>query len=764
MFALLLAQVLFFYTDAVPANSGWVSESGISALQADSNTLKLSGTKTATSKWDYAVLTPLSPLQPRATYRLEGWMKVEYLSNPEYPPAFKISAIGKTGWVTDYITFPYAMLAKNTWQKLWAEFTVYDNRINGGFISVDTGGTNQSLTATIYLKAVTLTQLRCAITFPQSAYVPDNKLQDVFWPFKKSDVIGFTPSTVNNYRDYGVTFVSWGGYPQPDASSVAAYCKNIADALKVGTKIGAKIEIRTSFGSFINRYSDAEISEAQTKDLAGQPFIVPDAAGVKTRGYPAYWFSINNPPFRDFLKGNAERAMQCKPHGLMVDDVLGDAHTVLYRDGEYSTNGVTGFRNYMKSNFTSAQLLQNGISNIDMFDIKEYHQIYSGVSKENRPFRKELIDFQLKAAADTFREIKSNALAKLGHRIPVSGNIDPASQDAGRLFMDVDYFSFECSMNAKFGNPNNGISLFSYKMADTLKRPAVVMGSGGDHAFIQDNNLPGMIRCWVAEAYAFGNYFMAPYRLWAYSPSKGSYTYQPRSRAELSPVYKFIKNHAYLFDDYQVVASTALVLGYIGYVQSKENKENIVSLAKNLADQSIPFDIIIAGDNVLGLRLSAPHLTQYDNLIVPDGSILSTEDSAVLQKMKDNGKAIVNNIDKLDKSSQIVIKGVSLIRATLRAKKGDTAKTAVVHLLNGDYNVNTDTCNSKQNFVIIIPKKLLKNSTVQHVKYIRPPSWESRALSVTNEYPDVVLDFSSTVDSIEVTIPLLDVWGILVLS
>lgn len=740
-------------TKSIPPQ--WKPANGINLTKTDSDVLKFAG-KQANSNWNYATRElSLQNLQPGAIYRLEGWMKVELLSESNYPPAFKIvSGDSKGKWIKDHVTFRYGMGRVGTWQKLWVDF-IADRGVVGGSIAIDKG-TSQSIAVTLYIRDVSLSKISDSIIFSKNTYVSDFKFYDVFWPFKKSDVIAYSSGTIENYKDYGVSFVPWGGYPRPDALSIEKFCKKIDDAQKVGTKIGAKIGTRTDFAGFIIGYSEDAVLSAQTKDLTGKAFIVPDSPNLTVKGHPAYWFSTNNTTFQAYLKNNAERAIRCKPYGLMMDDPLGDAAIVLWHDGEYSNNSIHGFRNYLMSNFTAAQLEQNGISDIVTFDIKEYHQAYSQLSKENRPLRKELVDFQLKSSSEMFKDVTSYALGKLGQRVPVGGNIDPTAPYSGYLLINVDYYSFECAMNAKSGNPNNGRSLFSYKIADALQRPAVIMGSGEDHAFVQDNNLPGMIRAWVAEAYAFGNYFSAPYYLWAYKNGV-SYSYQPRSSQEFAPLYQFIKNHGSLFDDYSTVSKTALVLAYKNYAQYQTQ---IVSLTKKLADESIPFDVVIAGDDVLGLHLSVSQLKKYDNLIVPDYGLLSVDDITVIN---DSGKTIVNNVDYLDISSQLKIKGATGIRATLRAVKNDNTKPVVVHLLNGDYDVITDTCSGKHKFVVSIPKILLKN-IVTKVKYVRPPSWSTRALSVTRNYPDAELVFTSTDDTIEISVPLLDVWGILVLS
>ncbi len=51
--------------------------------------------------------------------------------------------------------------------------------------------------------------------------VPDGGL------FRHSDVIAFTRGSLDDYRTYHVNFVSWGGYPAPDAKSIDAFRQGI---------------------------------------------------------------------------------------------------------------------------------------------------------------------------------------------------------------------------------------------------------------------------------------------------------------------------------------------------------------------------------------------------------------------------------------------------------------------------------------------------------------------------------------------------------
>ena len=745
-----------YRTEALSFITQWAPVVGVTLTRVSSTDVKLSGSL-APNGWVYAT-APLgvSKFECGATYRLEGWMKVESLSDKNSIMNLKLVALDRTGrWVDDYRTFAYALSDKNDWQKLWVEI-VADDRFDHGYIAID-GGTSRSVTAAVYVREVVVTKVSPRLSYAPDTYVTHDKLNDVFWPYKKSDVIAFTTSNLRDYTDFGVDFVSWGGHPEPTSTSVNAFCGKVNNALKAGTKIAAKIGIRSDFAGFINLHSDKAIAEAQCKDLFGRPFVVPDSPSVRVRGYPAYWFSVNSVLFRKYLKDNAERAMLCHPQGLTIDDPMGDAGVVISGNGEYSYNGVIGFRNYMKSNFSTSQLFQKGISDIEAFDIKAFHQLYANVGREYRPFRKELIDFQLSESASAFREIRSVALRRLNRRVPVGANLDPAYQYGGRLLTEVDYFSFECDMNASTGKPYNGRSLLSYKMADALKRPAVLMGSGSDHAYIKHRNLPGMIRAWVAEAYAFGNYFVAPYHLWAYSETVGPHSYKPRSNEELAPMYQFVKNNRHLFDNYHAIARTALVVSYAAYT---ENRADILRSVMSLARENIPFEIVIAGDNILGIHLSRSQLARYDNFVLPPGSMLSIEDAAVLAETQ---KLIVSDPVSLDRASKIKIRGTAGIRANLTGARTNNTKPIVVHILNEDYDVNTDCFSPKKNFVVVLPTQLL-GGTVTGIKYVRPPSWKSGALSPTDVYPDKMLDFTYKEGAIEVLVPHLDLWGILAIS
>ena len=577
--------------------------------------------------------------------------------------------------------------------------------------------------------------------------------------FRHSDIFG-SKASLQDFEDYGVTFVSWGGAPKPNAKWFARLVNN---AKENGTLYGAKIGTVTNWQGFIN-FAPDELMDSVCRRVDGEPIIISRLKNITYQGYPAYYFCTNSPKFREYLKRNVKVAMESGAEGIMMDDPLGTAFVALWAAGCYCSHCMTKFQKYLKENYTQSELMKKGIVDVELFDLRKYHLEFANLPAKKRLLYKEFLDFQFVSSAEMFREVMNYALKIRRKPVPVSGNINPANRFFGHLLTDVDYYACECRMSATSGFINEATSLLTFKIADALNRPASIMGYGTDHAFIAEKNLPGMIRCWVAEAYAFGNYFKAPYTLWAYSKDKGAHYYQPRHKSEVAPMYQFIKYHADFFDDYEVVTKVALVLSYKAY---RKGSKSVETLINQLADLNMPFEIIIAGDKALKVHFVADELAKYDTVIVPSDAILAPVDGEVLRRFKANGGMLIDNIEELDLSTQIKIVGAEKIRATLRSASDDLNRPIVVHLLNRDYDVSFDSCRPKTNFLVRIPKALCQASQILGVRYVRPNSWEPQKagyfLRPQRKLPDLDLKFRMTQDNIEVTVPSLDTCGIIVL-
>jgi len=582
--------------------------------------------------------------------------------------------------------------------------------------------------------------------------------------FNKSDVIAFVPGTKEDYHTYHVDFVSWGGYPLNDRDSRIGYDAKIKAAQSVGVKFGAKIGTRTDFKGFIEFASKDELIASRCVDVNGKPLLVPAAEKETYKNYPAYWFCTNSPKFREYLKANVQRAMLFKPQGILVDDPLGTAQAANWGGGCYCKYCVEGFRNYLKKRYSNEQLEKMGISDINSFDLKAYHLKYAHLPPEKRPLRNEILAFHFQSSAELFKDLTFYAISLNKGHFLVSGNVDPSYPQNGYLLKLVDYFSCEVNMRASSGSLIDSDSLVVYKIADSLKKPAAIMGHGVDNAFISEKNLPGLMRSWIAEAYANGHFFMPPYRLWTYTSQKGPGLFFPKDKNEYAPLYAFVKQRKELFDSYESETNVGLVVSYISY---RKNQDPIKNIIRTLARMNIPFDVLIAGDEILQQNLSDYNLAKYKTLLVLRDGQLTPEDRNALDTFENEGGKVLYDLSALDSLPKIDVQPENKVRVTLRSSS-DQSRPYVAHLLNTDYDLSRDSCDIKKDFTVRIPKKLLRNKEITSVQYVRPNTWGPKLPNiVTREmqsFQDVQLSHSMTGNYFEIKVPYLDIWGILVIS
>ena len=116
--------------------------------------------------------------------------------------------------------------------------------------------------------------------------------------------------------------------------------------------------------------------------------------------------------------------------------------------------------------------------------------------------------YQGRAAAAFMRELRELVAATAGRPLPIGAN-------AGLLwprhlgdYQALDLFSAETDHHA-VGRRFTDQPLVAYRLADAVRRPYAATASGGDWAFIQEHQTPGLVRGWVALAYAAGHAFMA---------------------------------------------------------------------------------------------------------------------------------------------------------------------------------------------------------------------------------------------------------------
>lgn len=239
-----------------------------------------------------------------------------------------------------------------------------------------------------------------------------------------------------------------------------------------------------------------KITPEQAKS-SGLDLLSSTQSGEKNKWNKNGWRTVRlvtqdyaNPQLRDYQAWEmAKLTRELKPSGWHVDN-YGDNN--LYRPFQmlFGVWSEECFRHYMKEHFSSNQLRDFGINNLDTFDIREYvrsHRLagapnpfkaYDDPAWKNDPVFKSLLVSHVLAAID-FHSAKYDAVkaaaAETGNDVLFSGNQIPLFAGYSLLNKKIDVCHFEWQTQREYhpdrrpmGLPPQGRSAYIARLAAAL--------------------------------------------------------------------------------------------------------------------------------------------------------------------------------------------------------------------------------------------------------------------------------------------------------
>jgi len=562
---------------------------------------------------------------------------------------------------------------------------------------------------------------------------------------RRSDVVFFIDNE-KMYEPYGCTVLGWGGH---------AEAEHIKRAHAKGVRAFATaVAFRTAFHRVID-FSD-DYLDAAAQNFQGKPFPVPWLWDHKYKGQPVWWGCTNRPLYRKFLEDVLARKMATGPDGLHIDDYTGTAGAVTWLSGGFCPDCMAGFRDYLAKNVRKEKLAELGITDLAKFDYRRF-LIDRGIKPEDYkkrrstlPLAGEFFDYQAKANTEYVVAFHKLAGKLRGKPVTLSVNSGLNSPLSLMIAPHVSYFCCEVGHNAKTrAVPKH--PMYIYKLADGLDRPLAVMGSGQDHAFIMEHNLPCLMRTWIATSYAHGHAFVAPHRLWCYTKEKGTHWYNGPTE-EYAWLYQFIRKNARLLDRYQAVAPVAVVYDNAA---RRKGRGNIEPICTALAQRNVPFTVVVAGDDWLDYRLSGDQLRQHKAVIVTQHLEMDQPQRELIERVKADGRLIVwPDEERLDRlvPTPVVVEGSQHVGVVVRAIAGNRDAPAVVHMLNLRYDGDNDAMVPQREITLRLRRDLLDGREFSRAT-LHVPRAKLKVLEVTT-------DGGYT----EINVPELKLWAIVELG
>ncbi|WP_299895951.1 T9SS type A sorting domain-containing protein [uncultured Aquimarina sp.] len=565
-------------------------------------------------------------------------------------------------------------------------------------------------------------------------------------------------ATPFNYDQYKADGIFWGFMPNASIESDAAMNQWVS-----------KVENRTSNGKYyfgrgefdwgwkwmIDFMDDPESYWA--KDLNGNNIHWGNAAdnGGTYNGQIHSWMSHQGPDFLEWLKYQVDRMTLAPVTHMMFDSQTSATRTLHWLGGDFSVHSMNGFRAYMKDKYTTQQLMDQGINNIDNFNYRQFLinrgftlQTYRNRANSingNIPLYKDFVYFQRQSLNDTMEELFDYIdTIRPGIDIGATTNV---VEPRGFVFSDrLTYLAGE------YGHPHDPATspstepLLHYKAAEALDKTLIYFPYPDAFQALYNRNSPRQARAWIAQAYATGSIFTIPGRVWI----GGSNTWDT-GWENFADLYAFVHDHSDLFDDYQAVSNVALA--YSVYASLLEGGMSGSSNARQTLDylvtRNISFDLKIFGDPDQPISPSASELSQYD-VVVHDSDIqyLTTEQNSTINSSGTNIVSMNNSGDILGLTSwKINVLSNNqwvnyLISALPRKSSNDPDAPYVLHLVNRKYDASNDAAQAHNDISVQIPSAVFPNAIVGAKLHI--PGKQSVDLSVqTDNSGNITLDIGT---------------------
>ena len=596
---------------------------------------------------------------------------------------------------------------------------------------------------------------------------------------KHSAVVLMGASSREIYQIYGATVVSWGGRPWKDEpGAIKEFRNGVQTAHDLSILYCAGAAFRTDFAAMID--FDPQWRDCRCRNIEGQPITIPWLWDQKDKdGHPAYWFCTNTPGYREYLKSQVKAAMAAQVEGLHIDDYAGTAGTE-FQGACFCPYCTKLFTEFLRTKVSTERLKECGITSLDGFDygvwlkgrgiVKagDFSRVLFGSPVNLGP---EYLRFQYSRSAEFVGEVRRYAEQLAGH--PLLLSVNAGVSDPKDLFVApyVSYFCGEVSHGTEqfaWGpQANRDLEpVWSFKLADAIGRFQACTASGGDWAFVNAQKKPGLVRMWIAQDYAFGHCLMAPIRQWAYTKEKGTHWYQSRPE-DFAHLYRFVRRNTTLLDDYNAV-------GLVGLLYSNAAARRGIGPTRDaclwLAKHNIPFELALAGDDWLDVKLTSATLGRYRALVVAEPTLLADQQKNTLDQFAAARKVVKWDVKKgLDEAAllkllpePIAIEGAENVIGVARAVRDEPDAPAIVHLLSRNYDQPTDSMKKLGNFTLKLHRDLFHGRSFTKATLYAPPTALDRQNPGASE--PVSLRIEPTGSGVAISVPELDLWGIVKLE
>ncbi len=565
--------------------------------------------------------------------------------------------------------------------------------------------------------------------------------------------------------DSGSTLVpgEWNTLHYPITEKIDAGLFTADDLLRVGFQHWPEAEGYTAT-LYVDNFKLHGIGEA---DIVLADFEDP-AVGVSEFEFvgwscneefavPTYWNCTNNPVFRDHIEDKMAMGIGFGANAVHLDDATGSGR--LQRGGCFCDFCISGFRSFLEERYTGVELIAMGIDSVLTYNYRDaVHEILPDKDSyinaywnnpDQIPLHEDYQLYHYRRMSEFIAELDSVAEDISGQ--PVDFHINAFNLTPRRIVgMDhINFFTVETHQNTP------GEASFVYKFVDALNMSLAFTASATEWGVVKFNDAWNLAKYWIARGYAFGHHFMAPYKQWIFVDGLQTDQYTGPSD-EFATVYNFVDNHHQLFDDYQAVEQYGLLYSHKSL---RDRSYSLYYVANALYQINAPFGVIIAGDEWLDISFTEEDLAKYEKVFVPRNAQFDSVQSAMVENWRQQGHVFdwINTHNFETEIAPQLTPWVSLqnnpgVNLVPRMKPDDPEAPIVIHLVNSNVDVSTNSVQEQLDLVVNVDSVLLEGRDITTASYLRYNG------------PDEELPIEADSAGIHITVPSLQLWSILALG
>lgn len=467
-----------------------------------------------------------------------------------------------------------------------------------------------------------------------------------------------------------------------------------------------------------------------------------------------WWGCTNNPMFQEQLMARMRAGLETGANIIHLDDHAGTYACASWGGGCFCRYCMQGFRAWLREHVDAKELAAAGVDDPATFDLKQFlskrgygdrKAFMDAVFKRKVPLWDKFLTFQRESEIAFIRRMQAEAARVAGRPVPFgvnSFNLIPVQIFEAHF---VDYFANE----VEHFDVEDLVPPVVYRLGEAIGRPTFSTGAGWDWVKVGQSPSRTRVRGWIAQAYAFGQYFMYAWGKWAWSESTGGGPLLKVDPEIFRPMFAFVSDHPELFDGLENAATVGLLFDS---GKAARNQWDVRAASKALLDAGVPYGLVVSGDELLKWSLTRKELNRFRVIVLPNDVRRSDELNRLLAPWEASGGRLITHAagDSGLKhlSGRIDVKGDGRVWALPRVRPD--ASKLVVHFLNRDYDAATDAMKVKSTIAVNLNPALIGGPPKIHrVRYYEPGA-EPREIQFKE----------GTDGHIHFEVPSLNIWSI----